>query len=298
MLKVHMGSEETKRSSNRHFFICMVLFILILPLFGFVVGEGSSADEEEVIVHSPPPVQEFSAKSVWNGVRVTWKTPTISNGSTFLECTLFRASIISPFEKVFFSHVTPNRTYTFNDDTTKVGTTYFYRINVTNRTGISQNNPVIEIIPKGPPSQVKTLYATSSLKKVKLQWDPPVQDGGSEIQGYIVKVGRDRNRLKEITRVDQNTTEWEHHISDPKEEKCYSVTAFNEYGEGEEDWYYVSTYERDEDDVDTIILILLLLMLIPGSIVGGIAYLIKKRKERKIDDGLIDVEEFFAMRDL
>lgn len=242
----------------------------------------------------PDPVTKISFIPGQGEIVITWTTSLYTGNAGKLKSEVQRASKIDRFQTLFSTEVGANTTYNCTDPAPEIGVTYFYRVLISNDLGYSENGSVIEVVLDGPPSSVINLQATPSLKEIYLRWDPPANDGGSKVQGYVIKRSKERGSLQEIARLDAYTTEWVDRDPLSPGSNYYYVAAYNEYGEGEER-RAVSDIESGYDDEQISFLILfLVLMLIPGGIVGVIAYNIDQRRGKEDDPDLMNVEEYLS----
>ncbi|MEA3559005.1 MAG: fibronectin type III domain-containing protein [Candidatus Thermoplasmatota archaeon] len=250
----------------------------------------------------PDPVGSISLSSEEGSVNITWATPMTAGGFGEIVCDVQRAGRAGLFESIFIISAQLNTTYTHTDNSVTNGVSYFYKVVIKNEIGTSENNSIAQTYLTGPPSYVVQMYETPSVGKISIRWDPPANNGGSEILGYIIKKGRTKDDLREIEQVDVNTTQWMDNDPYLQGDNWYSIRAYNAFGEGEET-IGVAWIKRDyHDEFDSTFIIFLSLLFIPGLIVGSIAFTLDLGKAKNdcpdhIGAEVIDVPEYTSSED-
>ena len=88
----------------------------------------------------------------------------------------------------------------FTDDSVERGATYYYSVRAMNVLGEGRMAPAVELTipdltaPSAPRNMTLRLNGTA----VVIRWEPPADDGGSGITGYVVLRGMSQNDLSDI----------------------------------------------------------------------------------------------------
>lgn len=258
-------------------------------------GESDLSRTEELFPKTlPDPVTSISFLPGLEEANIVWTIPFYTGNAGEITVELQRASKLSRFETLFTAEMAANDTYTYTDKTPAIGVTYFYRVLISNELGYSENGTVIEVLIDSPPSRVMNLHATPTLEKIYLRWDPPANDGGGNVLGYIIKRSKDMGSLQEIVRVDARTTEWVDEEPLSPGSNYYYVVAYNEMGESEESTVVSEIENGYDDETNSCLLIFFVLLFFPGAVVGAISYQVDQRRVNKYDPDLMDVEEYLS----
>ena len=128
--------------------------------------------------------------------RITWDPPSSNGGAriTGYRATLSRPALSSsiPAWERTYSYSRTDRSRTFNG---RPGATYTVRLAATNRVGTGPSLSARYTIPVTVLGRVVDFGITRVLddnNSFRIAWDPPANDGGAAITGYIVRVSRPR----------------------------------------------------------------------------------------------------------
>ncbi|MDG6225562.1 MAG: fibronectin type III domain-containing protein [Candidatus Thermoplasmatota archaeon] len=186
----------------------------------------------------------------------------------------------------------------FVDDGVDRGATYYYSVRAMNVMGLSELAPVVSAsIPElTAPSSPRSLSAVLGADGVLLTWDPPADDGGSPVTGYVVYRAvntSDMVRFMEVsgplelldTEVENGTT------------YRYAVLAVNSIGDGPlSQEISISVPERPEPDPDPEppdgekdpfpwwIIILLLIVLMVAILLIAVALIVIGTRSRSDEE--------------
>jgi hypothetical protein len=209
---------------------------------------------------------------------------TYKNGMT--ESFLERSSDSENYIIITTSTTDPLDLIEYVDLTILGGKTYWYRVS----TRVSDSDIHSSIATKldipGIPSNVVELHSKFHGDKIKLIWDRPVNDGGSNLSGYKIKKGRSYESAVEVDVVRPEDTDW----TDPDPWKdtpnYYVVVAYNSFGEGVVEHEYVDIAPDPYFmEVSFCLLSLFLCSMVPGLIAAGITWKVdnEKREKKKFD---------------
>ena len=120
-------------------------------------------------------------------VALSWSTPQNNGGSSITNYNVYRGT--SSGSETLLAQVGNDTSY--NDGTVTNGQTYFYTVTAVNSVGESYPSNEVSATPIGPPQPPTGLIATGALLKINLSWNPPSNDGGSPITGYMIEKSTD-----------------------------------------------------------------------------------------------------------
>jgi len=113
---------------------------------------------------------------------LSWDGPLDDGGSDVLNFNVYRGTSPSSLEYLM---ETSGSSTGFLDRRLTAGTTYYYGITAVTAIGESEMSDVVQGTPYGFPSAPRNLVATAGDGEVFLTWEPPENDGGYPITGYI-----------------------------------------------------------------------------------------------------------------
>lgn len=150
-------------------------------------------DNSEILVEREvpdayPPGQPSSLRGISAGgiVKLFWRPPEDDGGSPITEYVLYRGPTVAEMNQ--YRTVYPSEEPIY-DRSVVLGDTYFYALAAVNRAGVGELTPAVGVwVVQGattsdPPSN---LTAAVTEGGVHLEWDPPVFDGGTPVEGYMV----------------------------------------------------------------------------------------------------------------
>ena len=144
---------------------------------------------------SPGPVLNLEAMEEGGRAHISWDEPADDGGWPILEYNVFRGS--SPDNLTLIGTVSER---SFTDDSVERGATYYYSVRAMNVLGEGRMAPAVELTipdltaPSAPRNMTLRLNGTA----VVIRWEPPADDGGSGITGYVVLRGMSQNDLSDI----------------------------------------------------------------------------------------------------
>ena len=160
-------------------------------------------------------------------VQLTWAPPLTDGGSDILGYRLYRGA--TPNDLALLAK--PGNILQFNDTGLSNGVTYHYAVSAINAAGQGPRSNTISATPAVVPSAPRNLEASGDDSVVSLSWDPPVDDGGSVVNGYRIfrSTGTGSpDLLAELgTVLSHSDTTVENGIT-----YRYKVSALNKEGEG------------------------------------------------------------------
>jgi len=145
-------------------------------------GEGPRGDwvkaEPEGL---PGPPMDLTATAEDSRVILRWSHPKNDGGFKLTGYRIYRGTL--PGEEEFLVELYV--AWRYDDDGLENGVTYYYQLTAVNGAGEGPRSEEVNATPSTTPSAPRNLRATAQ-HVVKLEWDPPVDDGGSPITEYRV----------------------------------------------------------------------------------------------------------------
>jgi fibronectin type 3 domain-containing protein len=193
------------------------------------LGEGALSVEKSVTpMPIPTPPRNLQALAGNNFVNLFWDPPISDGGSMILRYNIYRGN--GSGNETYFNNVT-RTTFLYNDTSVINGETYYYFVKAENTYSESLPSQELEMTPEGPPSQPLGLQANASSGYILLSWQPPANNGGFPIYGYVVYRGENSTNLTFLVIVGELNTYYNDTSVTNGVEYFYYVVAFNDLGE-------------------------------------------------------------------
>jgi fibronectin type 3 domain-containing protein len=204
-------------------------------------GEGPLSVEASATPFGPPGVPQFGPPGVpqsavtepGNGeVAIYWDAPENDGASPIIGYVIMRGTTAASLRELAqLADVT-----SYLDTTVINDMTYFYAIAAINEAGPGEYTNILEATPfkaATPPGKVMTLHIGAKGNSVVLQWNTPLDDGGSPLTGYLILRGTSPGSLEQVAEVGAGVHS--HTDGDLKRGTTYyySVVAKNAVGDGE-----------------------------------------------------------------
>jgi titin len=158
-------------------------------------------------------------------VSLQWSIPSSDGGSPVQTYRLFFGTISG----IYSGNVTVPSTSYMNGPLTN-GIRYFYAVSAVNEVGQGSLSAECSAVPMTNPSAPQSLLATGGVRQVSLTWQPPLTNGGSEIDGYRLYRGRTVSSESLIATLGPEVRFTDTGLLDGTT-YYYSVSAINEQGE-------------------------------------------------------------------
>ena len=164
-------------------------------------------------------------------IELSWSAPTSNGGAPITNYNIYRGP--SPTELNKHDTIV-NITY-YEDTDVENGETYYYTVSAVNPVGESAQSSYIDAtIPIVPPSRPVGFNAVGHDGYVTLTWNPPENDGGSEITSYKLYRGTSETSLSVIpSSIDESKEEYIDDTVTNGLKYYYQLSAINSEGEGE-----------------------------------------------------------------
>ncbi|RLF71825.1 MAG: hypothetical protein DRN40_01675 [Thermoplasmata archaeon] len=239
--------------------------VVIMPL------NWLDLDHTIVVVEGEgPPSSPLNLSALFSeeGVSLSWTPPAENGGFPVLEYRIYRGE--SPDNMTLLATAVES---SYKDKDIVRGRTYYYAVSAVNVLGEGPLSDAAAVtIPElTPPSVPLNLKVERVKGGVKLTWDPPGDDGGSPVTGYIIYRGEKPDRMEKIAEVEGATEYLDRDVESGKT-YYYSVSAVNSVGEGDAA-PAVSLSIPEEGGLSPLLLLLLVALLLGAA--GG--YFILRR---------------------
>jgi fibronectin type 3 domain-containing protein len=196
------------------------------------VGESPLSEGAVGSLLAPPtvpgPPRDLNVDNGSSYVQLTWNAPSSDGGSPVTGYNIYRNTNMDA-APVLLASVGDQLGY--NDTTAINGITYHYRVSAVNVVGEGPLTEPEEATPYTVPGEPRNLRATFNGIEVILDWDAPLSDGGSAVNGYKVYRGiaSDSMSLRATLGVEHQYVD-EFIAAD--QAYYYKVQAINDRGEG------------------------------------------------------------------
>jgi len=188
---------------------------------------GSSDGNLYAIGGSPSAPRNLESTAGDGHVNLVWDPPLDNGGSNIKEYKIYRGP--SSGEESYFDSVDESIT-SYNDNDLTNGQTYYYKISAVNDDGEGEKSSEVSATPLAVPTTPQNFQATETEDHVKLRWDPPRDEGGSNITKYIIYRGTSPKSLEVYTTV-TSLSYTDKYVNDGQI-YCYRISAVNSVGEG------------------------------------------------------------------
>ncbi|MFW5928037.1 MAG: fibronectin type III domain-containing protein, partial [Thermoplasmatota archaeon] len=212
-------------------------------IHGVLYALGS--ENEEVTTPSSP--QNLEASSSDSEVSLSWDSPADNGGAEITEYKIYRGT-----DSDSLSELTTTANTEYTDNSVTNDQTYYYQVNAVNSEGEGNKSEIVSATPSSAsenttPSAPKNVETSSGDEQVELNWDTPLDNGGSEITEYKVYRKIENEDFNELTTV-QSTSYTDNSVSN-SETYYYQVSAVNSEGEGNKSEEVSATPSSQEENV-------------------------------------------------
>jgi fibronectin type 3 domain-containing protein len=193
---------------------------------------GESPPTEQVFATPktyPSPPRDLKVESWGDGfIELSWNRSLNDGGIGLTGYRLYRSLGDGDFEML-----TTLLQYkkTFLDEFLQNGVLTRYYIEAYNEVGTSDPSDIVSAIPMTIPSTILDLGATVGDEFVELTWNPPSDNGGSELIYYVVYRGPSRTEMELFERLDPSKNSFNDTSVINGETYFYSISAQNSMGE-------------------------------------------------------------------
>ncbi len=118
-------------------------------------------------------------------VRLDWNAPASDGNGTITGYKVYRATPRS----LYASIKELGKVTTYTDSEVVNGHEYFYTVTAKNVYGEGRDSAAVNVTPLAPPSAPQNLTAKAGNKQVMLSWQPPEDDGGTNVTNYRIYRG-------------------------------------------------------------------------------------------------------------
>ncbi|MGA1847821.1 MAG: fibronectin type III domain-containing protein, partial [Thermoplasmatota archaeon] len=257
------------------------------------IGEGRRTEEEVAIPLSVP----GSVDVIWvdmvsdRTVKFSWAPPLDNGGSPILDYTIRRG--LSQGAEVNIKEGITSTTYLDTD--VDNGRTYYYKVVAVNIMGSSRPGEWISARPVGTPSPPKGFDYTAESDRVKLEWEPPENNGGDPVTGYLLYRSEGSGETELFAVLAPDITSY---TDRSVEEGSYSyrLIATNPNGMGEASVMNIDVPGRTNEVVFVSVVALLIPLIISLMVLFLPGFLAKRRERREKRRKEIEEEELNIRR--
>lgn len=201
----------------REVLLLLAMVLLGSLLLGTVVADGP-----------PGPPENLTAEIGDMWVLFTWDPPLNDGGSNVTNYNIEIGISVDNMEpKIFLGNVT-----SFNHTGLRSGVTWYIGVLAINTIGRGNLSEIIDITLYQPPGRPADALARGELGQVSLSWSPPDDNGGSEVLGYNISRGPDRNSLEDLASPGPGQRSFVDTDIVNGTEYYYEISAYNEHGTG------------------------------------------------------------------
>ena len=232
------------------------------------IGEGEPSEEVNATPAGVPSAPRNLTAVVGDGtVNLTWEAPEDDGGAEVVAYRVYRdGEFVARVEVMWY-----------RDEGLENGRGYYYQVSAVNRMGEGELSEGVNATPIGPPSAPRNVQAVQEKDGILLTWDPPEDDGGSQITLY--KILRDGAYYAAVP---GNTTEFlDENVSAGRTYR-YSVKAVNDAGMSELS-SEVLVEVREEEEKSSF-LPLLVAVAIALAVALVVSYLAVMKKMSEIEE--------------
>jgi hypothetical protein len=176
---------------------------------------------------SPPTnVQAFAFDGL---VSLTWGPAESDGGDPILSVMIYREE--GEGGAILLDTIDPDFD-AYSDGTVTNGISYRYYLSSVSAAGEGKWSPPADALPIGLPTAPRSLALNLSSGVISLRWDPPQNDGGSDIIRYIIYRSTDNGTAVVLCRVSGSVRTVTDSTASHGSDVTYWVSAANEFGEG------------------------------------------------------------------
>jgi len=170
----------------------------------------------------------FNTRSGNKFVNISWLPPSDDGGIGIDGYTLYRG-----FESgnLTLYRSFDGSTLSYNDTNVTNGKVYFYQVSAFNKMGESDRTYEYSEKPVSIPTPPQGVTVKALGPTIRIEWKPPLDDGGAPILNYLVYKGRSPDSLKYLYSLDPSIHYKNDSFVDWGKVNYYGVTARNRVGE-------------------------------------------------------------------
>ncbi len=197
--------------------------------------EGTSASTKATptsSVTTPSAPLNFKASAGDGNVNLEWAEPSDDGGSLITNYNIYRGTTSGGETRL----KTVSNVLSYTDDDVINNQKYYYQVSAVNSAGEGERSDGASatLIPGvSVPSAPRNIIATASDRVVNLNWNAPVDDGGSTITEYTIYRGTSSDAESYLYSVSAPTTSYIDSTVTNDQIYYYKVSAENSVGEGE-----------------------------------------------------------------
>jgi hypothetical protein len=141
----------------------------------------------------PLPPLDLKAVPGDSSIELSWDVPSNDGGAMVLSYMVHRSMGVGPL--IMVKEVPADGPLGIYDQGLTNGMTYTYRVSAVNMIGGSMLSDPVSSVPVGLPDPPTNVTIKEGDGSIKISWNPPTDDGGSAIRGYMVLRGKEGTDL-------------------------------------------------------------------------------------------------------
>lgn len=182
------------------------------------------------LFNRPSPPRDLSAVFVDRKAELRWEPPASDGGKPVTAYRLFRG--MEPSAGGVIGVLQANVT-NFTDPGIHEAGVYYYHLTALNSIGESPPGNEVNLTARFPPTPPRYLRTTPGENSVRLDWDPPVGDGGSPLLAYRIYCSPGESVGGQLAGLEVNVRTYQHTGLVNLVTYTYEVTAVNDVGESD-----------------------------------------------------------------
>ena len=202
----------------------------------FGVGDPSNVDFATTYDVPDPPSDLTATAISQTQINLTWNAPADNGGSPVDG---YQIETSDNAGQTWTVHVADTRSTStaYSHEGLSAGETWHYRVSAKNRWGYSDPSDTAQATTNakepGPPLDLEA--TADGQTRIDLAWEPPEDDGGDEVTGYLIEYSEDAGEDWDTLEANTGSTVTSHADTglDPGTRRHYRVAAINSVGAGD-----------------------------------------------------------------
>jgi hypothetical protein len=197
------------------------------------VNEMAAGDTTPVVAARPtgPPTVPLNVTATASdgSVKLTWSPPENDGGYPVRQYVIMSGDSPDALGK---ERMVLGQVLHWVDPSVENGVARWYTVIAENELGRGPRGSVVNATPMGPPGVPRSIRAAAGDRQATVSWEPPVDDGGAEIEGYNILRGATTRDLLPLAEVGPGVTSHTDVGLENGVTYYYSVQAWNVVGGG------------------------------------------------------------------
>ncbi|MCK5772453.1 MAG: fibronectin type III domain-containing protein, partial [Thermoplasmata archaeon] len=149
-------------------------------------GEGPMSNVSSALpAVVPGSIDTVLIGSSLSRISLQWKAPDNDGGMNIINYRVYRGTSTADLRPYT---IVDGGTTSILDDLLDQQAEYFYSVSAINEIGEGAMSNIVSAVTTGDPDGPQITYAGSGRSSISLRWEPPVNDGGSPVDRYLVEL--------------------------------------------------------------------------------------------------------------